>query len=1146
MLKKAIFCISLILILSTAWSQSKNIRFRRLTINDGLSLSSVYCIYQDSKGFMWFGTEDGLNRYDGKNFKIFRPDAGNKNSISHKWIDQVLEDKSGNLWFGSRGGLTKYNPKKEAFTQYKNNLDESNKLCNDTIICLLEDDEDRLWIGTIGGLNVIDLKNGIATQINTDYHEPKKLRNRINALYYSKKENIIWIGTDLGLYFYDKQIKKFAKSEINLAGNHDFRVLSVAESKSSLLLGTTIGLISYFHADKTTEIHQIPASIENPNPDQAIETIYPGKNEQIWIVTSNGLYEFKQNEKVFKLYVSADDVSNSQSINPIKPIIEDELGNIWYGTFGTGLYKIAPDGFINHFTNNPADQKSLSYNSIHSMFEDRAGVIWFGTFGAGLSIFDPQSHKFDLITNNPNDQNSLSTNFVWSIMEATDGSLWIGTNNNGISRYFPKKNHFVHYISNPGENGSLSNQTIRYIFQDRKGTIWIATDGGGLNKFIAETGKFKHYISVPNNTTSISNNYVRGIYEDNAGHLWIGTRQGLNKFNPETEKFKRYFYSSSKPSSISHNYIYTGIHQDKKGFLWVGTIGGGLNKMDVSNETFKSYVNNPKDPESLSDNMVFWIYEDKHGILWIGTNSGLNRFDPETEKFKRFGTKEGLPNDVIYGVLPDEDNNLWLSTNYGLCRFNLSSYGTKNYDVNDGLQSNEFNGGSFHLGKSGRMYFGGIYGLNIVNPKNLKVSVNKSELAITKFEIFGEEVLVLDSSKNTNSKNSKNTIIEKDGKYYFSESISYTDGVVLDYSNNFFSLEFAALNTPLPNKVQYAYMMENLDNDWNNSGNRNFVSYARLKPGTYVFKVRAQNSDGLWSNSIAKLNIKVNPPFWKTWWFILLEILLALNLIMLIYRYLLKAKTNKLLKAQNEQITFANQQLSESEKNLKELNATKDKFFSIISHDLKNPFSSLLSMSESVSESFQTLDDEDKHTIFIKIHESVKQIYNLLNNLLTWSRSQSKRISFEQVEFSISSLIEININLHRPLAEKKGIKLISDYDENIRAFADREMINTVIRNLFSNAIKFSNNGDSIEIMAIKRGPVIEIQIKDQGIGISAENQEKLFRIDVKFKSNGTSGEKGTGLGLILCKEFVEKNGGQIKVESMEGKGSIFRFTVPIK
>jgi ligand-binding sensor domain-containing protein/signal transduction histidine kinase len=1145
MIKRAIFCIFLLFLANIIWSQNKQMRFRHLDIEDGLSLSSVYTIFQDSKGFMWFGTEDGLNRYDGKNFRIFRPDASNTNSISHKWIDQIYEDKSGLLWFGSRGGLTSFNPQKEIFTQYKNAKEKGKKLSNDTVTCLLEDKEKLLWVGTFSGLNKIDLKTGNSTLFNFKNNNLSGLNERINTLI-QVGNDVIMIGTNTGLYSYEVRSDKFSKLELNIEGNASIQIVSMVNGKDRVWLGTNIGLISYFPGTKTTKLHTIPPSHFNSAPNQTIENIFAKNDEEIWVGAVDGLYKFNKPEELFEAYVYAADVSNSQSINPVKPIKEDENGNIWYGTFGEGLYIISKEGQIINYKNNPGDQKSISTNSVNCMYQDRAGLHWLGTFGGGLNIYDPVSHKFDLIKNNPNNINSLSSNFVWSMMEAFDGSIWIGTNSTGISKYHPKTGKFVHYTPNPNDPNSLSNPTIRYIFQDSKGGIWIATDGGGLNKYIPQTNSFKQYRYSTNDSTTISSDYIRGIYEDSKGMLWIGTLNGLNKLNPNNGKFTRFLNNPLNNNSLSHNYIYTGIKEDKNGNLWVGTIGGGLNKLNLENGTFKSYQNIPGDSESLSDNMVFWIYEDNNGYIWVATNSKLCRFNPKTEKFKSFGSKEGLPNEVIYGILPDEDNNIWLSTNYGLCRFNLKDFTTKNYDINDGLQSNEFNGGALHLGKSGKLYFGGVYGLNIIDPKKLKVTKNKTEIVISKLGVFGKEVQVVDPEKLEILKNDLYEVVEKNDQYFFHESVSYTKKIVLDYDHNFFSLEFAALNTSLPDKVQYAYRMENLDKGWNYSGSRNFVSYVRLKPGNYTFRVKAQNADGLWSESITELKIKIKYPFWQSWWFIALEIFITFNLFMLIYRYLLKSKTNKLLKAQNEEISKVNLQLSESEKNLKELNATKDKFFSIISHDLKNPFSSLLSMSESVSENFQHFDEEDKLTVFNKIHESVKHIYSLLNNLLTWSRAQQAKHDFVPVEFNLSKLIEINTNLNKLAAEKKGIKILTDYDENIKAFADMQMINTVLRNLINNAVKFSAKGDTIEIVAKKENSHIEISVKDQGTGISEENQKKLFRIDVKYKSTGTSGEKGTGLGLILCKEFVEKNMGQIKVESVLGKGSIFTFTVPTK
>jgi len=1135
MFKKVFFIFISLFIIVNSCAQTKQIRFKRLTIDDGLSLSSVYCIHQDSKGFMWFGTEDGLNRYDGKNFRIFRADPFNQNTISHKWIDQVYEDKSGNLWFGSRGGLTKFNPKYEIFKQFKESSDKSEKISSDTITALLEDNDNKIWVGTINGLNKIDIKTNKTHIFN-------KISARVNDLIIDKKGNV-WIATSNGLYFYDNKNNILNNVNIAKINDENLSVSSLVIENDKLWIGSNIGLISYDMFSNEFLHFNISKSKINPNPEQAIEKLFLDKNNNLWVGALDGLYLFDKKNVNFKLYVYTTNVSNSQAISPIKNIHQDKKGNIWYATFGDGLFKIEKDGKLINYNNNPADPTSLSYNSIHSIFEDRAGVLWFGTFGAGISIYFPQAHKFDLITSDPNDENSLSTNFIWSILEANDGSVWIGTNNNGLDRYFPKTGKYIHYKHKPSDNTSLSNQTVRKIFQDSKSNIWIATNGGGLNKFIVKSGKFKHYKNIPNDLSSISNDFVRGIFEDKNGKLWVGTQNGLNCFNPNTEKFERFTYSTENEKSISHNYIYTGILQDKNDNLWVGTIGGGLNKMDIKSKTFKRYLNNPNEKAGISDNMVFSIYEDENKYLWIGTNSGLNKFDPKTEKFQRFGVKEGLPNEVIYSVLPDKNGNIWLSTNFGLSRFNISSFEVQNFTVNDGLQSNEFNGGAYHLGKSGLMYFAGVYGLNIFDPDKILRSENPSEIVITKIEIFGQQVDV-ETIKNSKNKVSDNYIFEMDGKYCLSENISYTNEIILDYDHNFFSLEFSALNMSIPEKVEYAYIMENLDKVKNYSGNRNFVSYVKMKPGRYIFKVRAKNEEGIWSNSIAELNIIIKPPFWKTWWFLLIEITIVFIFIFFIYRYLLKIKTNKILLSQNEKIKNTNLKLSESEKNLKELNATKDKFFSIISHDLKNPFSSVLSLSESVSMNFNDIDDEDKLSVFQKIHSSVKQIYSLLDNLLTWSRSQSKKLTFEPVEFNLSKLIEINVNLNRMPAENKGIKINSIYDNDLLVYADREMINTVIRNLVNNAVKFSSNGDVIEIKAIKENSNIKVSIKDQGIGISKKNIEKLFRIDMKFKLSGTSGEKGTGLGLILCKEFVEKNKGYIQVNSKLGEGSIFEFTIP--
>lgn len=1119
-----------------------NIRFHRITINDGLSLSSVYCIFQDSKSFMWLGTEDGLNKYDGKNFKVYRPDPSRKNCISYRWVEHILEDQNGMLWFGSRGGLTGFNPRTELFIQFIHNQSVNNSISNDTITKLLLDNYGFLWAGTFNGLNRINITTKQLERI--ELPQENEFTGKINDLYPDAEGNI-WIASNHGLFLFNSHNQSITKISLLTENKEIENILSVTSIEGEFWIGTEDGLIKYTSHDNNIAHFTLPALFTGATHDQSIEKVFPDSFNNLWIVTSQGLLRFDRQNNKFIHIIRSLDTSHSLSVITVKPIYEDNNGHIWFGTFGSGLYRIDPSsGNIIHYQHNPADPISLSENAINCIYEDRTGRLWFGTFGAGISIYDHRSNRFGLVRHDPLDQNSLSSNFVWSIFEGRNGDLWIGTNDRGLNLYSPESNTFTFYDHRDSDPHSLANSSIREIFEDSQGTIWIGTDGGGLDKFDRKTQRFTHFRSIPGNPTTISNNSVRAIYEDNTGILWIGTRNGLNKFNPEKQTFKSYHHSDENPNSISNNFMYSPIYQDQKGYLWIGTYGGGLNKMDIDKEIFTYYLHDPDDPESISDNVVFSIYEDTDGTFWIGTNNGLDHFEPETGKFKRYGLNEGLPNEVIYGILPDNKNNIWLSTNLGISRFSLTDFSTKNFDVNDGLQSNEFNGGAYHKGYSGKLYFGGVYGLNIIEPDKITSLEDVSEVVITKLEILGKEIPILPPSGIQQPDYPANTIIELEGNLFLPENISFLKEIILDYKYRFFSIEFSALNNPVPEKTSYAYQMENLEDEWNFAGERNYVSYANMKSGTYNFKVKASNPDGIWSDTVTELKITITPPFWETWWFIVFEVIVALILAFFIYRYLVKVRTNRILRIQNERINNANRKLAESERNLKEINATKDKFFSIISHDLKNPLTSLLSISESMLEVDIQPGEEEKLSGIRNIHESIRQIHDLLENLLTWSRSQTGRLKYEPVNFNLSKLIEINLNLHRIPAEKKGIKLTCRSPEGIYAYGDRDMINMVIRNLLNNAVKFTSSGGTIDVDVKKENSSLQILIKDKGTGISGEDLDKLFRIDVKFKTTGTAGEKGTGLGLILCKEFVEKNGGRMIVESELNKGSVFGFTIP--
>ena len=1121
-------------------AQSSYIRFKRLTINDGLSLSSVYCIYQDQKGFMWFGTEDGLNRYDGKNFTVYRADPYGNKGVSHKWTEIIIEDRQGHLWLGSRGGLSRFNPENELFTHYFNNGKNSG-LTNDTITTLVEDENGNIWIGTLNGLNRFVRSTAGIEQIQLNGRPGDEAVSRINAVL-PVENGGVWIGSNKGLFHFDQRTGKCREVYFDAETNAPKEVISLMPEGETLYVGTKTAVYKYLLSNGTSVNCYFETMNGQPGAAGKTEKLISDKKGNLWASTSSGLFRLNKISGRFSRVIASFNSSNSLSIITHKPVWNDKQGFIWYGTFGSGVYKIDPvSGQIRHYVNNTADIQSLSENSINCIFEDRAGVLWFGTFGAGINIYDPLAHKFELLKHDPSNPNSLSSNFVWSVFEANDGKVWIGTNNRGINCYDPATGTFIFYEHFAGTPGSLSSSSVRRVFQDSRGNLWFGTDGGGLNKLNPDGHSFSQFLATPDNPETISNNSVRVIYEDKEGMLWIGTREGLNKFNPVTKKFTRYLHVPDDPQSLSCNFIYSAIYQDKAGNLWVGTYGGGLNKLNIPEESFSHYRFSSNDPESISDDIVFSVWEDNDGFLWVGTNSGLNRLDPKTGKFKRFGYSDGLPNEVIYGILPENDYTLWLTTNLGISCFNLYDNSFKNFDVSDGLQSNEFNGGAFHKGKSGKMYFGGVYGLNILDPRKIKPVENTTSVVLTRIDILGKQVKTGEIPGKTAAGIDYNEVVRQGDDFYLPQSIPFTKHLKLAYSQRFISFEFTALNNPPSEKVNYWYKMENMDQEWNYAGVRNFVTYASLKPGHYVFRVKSKNSDDQESLSQVALMVDIAPPFWETWWFVLFEIMIVAGLAVFVYVYLLKIKTNKLLKIQNQKIQAANQKLTESEAKLKELNTTKDKFFSIIAHDLKNPFTSLLSISELLSKNFDSLDEEDKIAGVQGFHNSARRIYSLLENLLMWSRAQTGRIKYAPSAFNISEIVTENTNLFALPANEKSVTLRTDIPENLTAWGDPEMINLVVRNLLHNAIKYSRPGSEVTIGIYVEMNKIRIMIADEGIGIPQKHLSRLFTLASDTTTTGTSGEKGSGLGLMVCKEFVERHGSKISVESEVNKGSTFSF-----
>ena len=697
-----------------AFTQNYDIKFERISseinkLEKGLSQNSVSSIVQDKEGYLWFGTWDGLNRFDGYNFDALKPDYFNSNmGLSSASIRSLFVDNVGNIWIGTENGLNCYNPKTRIFKNYIHSSALTNTISDNYINCITQDKWGFIWVGTNDGLNKIDVKKGKIKRYFLNPNNANSLSNdNINALL--PDADYLWIGTQNGL-----------------------NKLSLKDEVFSI----------YYSRNK--DINSIASDI--------INCIYRDKNQVIWIGTSNGLNYYNPLKNNFLLYNFDSHLKqNLKGKNDVRAVLMDKSGILYVGTNGNGLYMINPQkNSFNTFINKPFDLTSLSNDYINCIYEDNSGNIWVGTSWEGLNKIDKQSKKFKHIKNSTNDNKSINNNLIWSIVSDKKGSIWIATNE-GVNIYNKKTGLFSVIQHKEDNDNSLGSNKVRMIVMDkiRPDIVWLALLDAGVDKYNIKTGKFQHYRFNPRNINGLSGDRVVSLYEDKFGLIWIGTEfEGLNILNPETGKVEKYKNDAKNPYSISSNTIYP-VFEDKNGTVWIGTYRG-LNRFDRYNKRFYRYFHNPDDKYSMSSDMIFSIYQDKCGFYWLGTmGGGLNRFNPATGESKYYTEINGLPNDVVYSTIEDKNGDFWLSTNFGISRFNIENETFTNFDVKDGIQSHEFNYGAAYIDEEGLLYFGGMNGFNVFSPEDITISKYIPPIVITSFKLFNNEVPVSLSNGDT-------------------------------------------------------------------------------------------------------------------------------------------------------------------------------------------------------------------------------------------------------------------------------------------------------------------------------------------------------------------------------------------------------------
>jgi PAS domain S-box-containing protein len=798
---------------------SPYLRFGRVTAEDGLSNVQIKSIVQDNHGFMWFGTLDGLNRYDGAGIKVYRHDPDDPHSLSHNYVRALAADQSGVLWLGTwGGGLNQYDREKDAFIRYQHDPDDPHSLSNNIIRVVYEDRAGTIWLGTMGGLNKLDRESRRFTRYRHAPDDPHSLSNNTVWTVFEDSTGVLWVGTEGGLNRFDPKTEQF----------------------------------THFRHDPDD-----PASLSH----NTVKSISGDSSGNLWVGTDNGLCNFNPERTWLTRYQHDLDDPQTLSNNLVAAVYVDRAGELWVGTWGGGLNRFDRETeTFTHYRHDPADPYSLIDGIINQIYEGRHGMLWIATDG-GISILDGRAKPFHHYRAIPGDPNSLSDNAVFALHAGRAGVVWVGTGGGGLNKLDRQTEKFTHYRHDPADPNSLSNDTVRTIYEDRMGLIWVGTVGGGLDKFDPATERFTHHRHDAADPRSLSNDDIPCIYQDRTGTLWIGTwGGGLNALDRESGQFTRYRHDPDDPHTLSNNAV-SSVFEDREGVLWIGTMEG-LNKFDRETQTFTRYQHISTDPQSLAHNSVTSIYEDRTGTLWIGTAGGLDKFDRHNDQFTHYTTANGLPSDTIYGILQDEQGRLWLSTPKGLSRFDPRTESFRNYTVSDGLQSNTFLFFSAHSkSRSGEMFFGGSNGFNAFYPDQIVDNLAPPPVWITDFQLANKPVPI-------------------GGDSVLQKSILATDKLVLSYRDQVFSFEFVVLNYQAPELNRYRYRMDGFEKEWNEVGStRRYVTYTHLAPGDYVFRVIGSNNDGIWNEEGASIKITITPPWWATIWFRIGMVVVAIGLL---------------------------------------------------------------------------------------------------------------------------------------------------------------------------------------------------------------------------------------------------------------------------
>ena len=1100
---------------------SQNIHFERIPNELGLSQNLISALYQDRDGFLWVGTKDGLNRYDGYHFEVFQHDPFDSTTISDNYIFDILEDRQGRLWIATSTGLNLLDRRTGIFhrllppptvPQLTLPITENYPgLSSKTINVLLEDKEGNIWIGTQnGGLVKMELPPDVL-----DF-----ARARFTAFMKTETENSLW----------EKSVHHLAQDESGAIWANSAGKISIVSKQGS----DGAYQIKRLHwkdfdpkwdgYDHANFLYVVKGEGQ---PDEHFYSVFTDPKGAVWMKTAGGFAKWKPFEKQFQLF-SLDIDFEKYKDGPLAGAnaagVFDQRGQVWIGGIGAlVVYDTLTHKIV--LRNHVQEESLANLPDVGLMVvtEDRTGNIWVGSNGKGLYKYSPQLKKFG----GKNGMDQWRGGSVRCIYETSDGIVWLGLTNLQLLRWDRKTGEASPVILEQERWPRPRAAGLDYFFtmqEDAQGNLWLGSELG-LFKFHLmgkEIEKWDYY-QIFRDKGKGEPGSVIDMCIDGKGQIWLLNRSEFGRFDPATGYYDGHNYLAVSGGERLPN-TFPCIYQQDENTFWLGT-DEGLLKFDVGQAAFTFYTSNARNPNNLSQRQVKCIHPDPTSpdqVLWIGTGGGgLNRFDLTTGRFTHFKKKDGLPDNVVYGILDDEEGNLWLSTNQGLSKFNPRTGQFKNYSTENGLQDNEFNSGAYFKSNSGELFFGGINGVNAFWPASIKDNLFVPRVKITKFKLANK------------------TVDFKTPGSPLKQPITETTELVLTWKDKIFSFEFASLDLSAPERNQYAYRLDGFHDDWQYIGPERTATFTNLNPGQYIFRVKATNHDGVWNEEGTSLKITILPPWWATWWAFMVYVLLFAGTAYGFYKFQLNRKLEH----------------AEAER-LKELDTLKTRLYTNITHEFRTPLTVILGNLEIMkSEIEKTLSELPVSKFLISkisiTQRNSKNLLRLINQLLDLSKLDAGTMSMNLVQGDIINYLQYLTESFYSLANEKKVRLTfyTEIQELVMDF-DEVKIQHIVYNLLSNALKFTGEGGKVVLHARQEGgndqPYLKLKVHDTGVGIPERQLPLIFDRFYQADSSHTRKSEGTGIGLALTKELVRLMGGSIDVESAPGKGTTFTLLLPVR